>query len=469
MSFNPEAAAFSPTTASAKAAETSDAATGHVENVSFDSLSQAIPMEVLMRTLAGRCFNPHPNARPLTVTEHPMMSIQDLIGSSPNTYAPPQQPIDYAAGHQPTFKFSLRSTEPNLNIVDIDELSASLGLPSAKQEANPDDTPARMHKARPSQGGHDALYGKLIDKALNKPLTADALAHYMRSRSESSEETVKPSQSPHDPFIDYGTPADEQGPALKVVQPPPGFGVQMPRMVATKDERTHTDAMHHNIAVAQAAPPGYFHRHPRQDLDSGPVYPIQHHARHSVARRHPRRHTRTKRTDQGPEPSAADIYPDDAHWTPTQQPYRQNYFSPPPPVVHVEDAASWPTPAEVFQPKPSAPTPQPYEPHVSPTAEDLNASDADVHSLLHDLPDGSIPTLIMYGAYDLLNDERSLSPDQSSGKRYGVNFYGIGLGDEWQPPKQGDGSIDRYRADPFRVRPRDHEGWGGWEWAIKKS
>jgi hypothetical protein len=384
------------------------------------------------------------------------------MGSSSNAYAPPLQTMDYAAGHQRAFMYPSGPTEPNLNIVDIDELSSSLGLPNGKKAPRNDNSPARMHKSRASQGAPDMLHGKLIDKALNKPLTADVLAHYMRSRSESSEETVKPHQSPHDPFLDYDMSTEDEGPALKAVQPPPGFGVQMPRMVA-KDEPTYTGSVGHRIAVGRTFPTGYFHQHP---------YPNQYRTRYQSGRRHPRRHTRTKRTDQGPEPSAADIYPDDAHWTPAQQRIRQNYFSPPPPVVHTEDAVTWLTPAEVFQPKPPifTPTypPQRSELHMSPKVQDKPRSDVSVESFWNYLPELHIPNPITFGAHDL-PEEREMSPDQKSGTRYGLNFHGIGLGDGWTPPKHWDGLSDRYRVDSFRVRPRDHEGWGGWEWATKNG
>jgi hypothetical protein len=389
------------------------------------------------------------------------------MGSSSSAYTSRQTAdSDYATGHHPTFMYPPGLTETNLNIVDIDELSSSLGLPSARKAPQNDGPPARMN----SQGAPDALYGKLIDKALNKPLTADALAHYMRSRSESSEETVKPPRSVHDPFLDHGTSAEDEIPALKVVQPPPGFGMQMPRMV-TKDESTYTGAMGHGIAVGPMSPSAYLHQHPYSNQARGPAFPVQHHTRYPSGRRYPRRHTRTKRTDQGPEPSAADIYPDDAHWTPVKRPVGQNYFSPPPPVVHTEDAASWPTPAEVFQPKPPAPTlcyaPPPFEPYMSPV-KDKPRSDVSVDSFWNYLPEPHIPNPITFGAHDL-PEEREMSPEQKSGMRYGLNFHGIGLGDVWAPPKHWEGPSDRYRADPFRVRPRDHEGWGGWDWAIKNG
>jgi hypothetical protein len=444
-------------------------------------LAQGIPVEVLMRTLAGQQSPPNPRAPLLTATEHPTISLADLAKSLTNIYGQSHQAMEYCTAQQPTYTFSPQTTEPNLNLVDIDELSAGLGLPSANKDPRTKGSPVNNHRPRPFRSVEKALYGKLIDRALNKPLTADALAHYMKSRSESSEETVKPSQDQPDPFVDYNVPTQEQPQALRVVRAPPGFGMQTSRMVTVEDAQIPTGPAIMQQKIAQAGPSGYFHQH---SIQTQTGTPFQRHSRHSSIRKRPRGYTRTKRTDQGPEPSAADIYPDDAHFTPTQQPFRHNYFSPPThitpcPVVQLEDPVSWPTPAEVFTNKvqvaPPAPAhvPQlftPREVHVSPTLQDVHAADRDVHSLLHELPEPSINTLITFNAYEFVGDERSLSPDQSSGKRYGVNFFGIGLGDEWGPPRKEEwGQSTRYRSEPFRVRPRAHEGWGGWEWAIGKS
>jgi hypothetical protein len=411
---------------------------------------------------------------PLIVLEISNKSTQGFTSLSPHENVIPQQPIVFPAPSMVPLMFSSQYTEPNLNTVDIDELSASLGLPSAKKETTLNASPACSNNSDASQGVPKALYGKLIDRALSTPLTAHTLAHYMKSRSDSSEETVKAIQGPHDAFATAKTLNQEHGQALKVVRPPPGFANQIPRMVVVENEHPHMPtgpaAMQQKVALA--APSGYFQQHPNMVQSATP---LQHHARHNSNRRRPRTHTRTKRTDQGPEPSAADIYPDDAHWTPTQY-TQQNYFAPrqyvpPPPqlVVRTGDASSWPTPAEVYTHEPQAPpaahVPQAFdifEAHTMPTAGDLGAADSEVLSLIEELPAPTIQTLMHFGAVDLLPEDRSLSPDQQSGKRYGVNFYGIGIGDDWQPPPVQE-------SDPFRVRPRDHSGWGGWEWAIKKG
>jgi hypothetical protein len=392
---------------------------------------------------------------------------------SPNTKILGQHTTGFPVPSLDHFMFPSQRTEPNFNTVDVDELSASLGLPSAKKDSMANQSPARSHKSRTSQGASNELYGKLIGTALNKPLTADSLAHYMKSWSDSSEDTIKAYQDSQDPSNTSDYHSQEQGQAVKVVRPPPGFVNQMPRMVTVEDQRTSIDPAATMQKVGPPALLAYFQPYPNMAQSTIPLQP-QHHTRLNPRRRE-RRHTRTKRTDQGPEPSAADIYPDDAHWTPPQY-TQQNYFAPrpcvplqPQPVVRKEDATSWPTPAEVYkhEPQPPAPAHRPqdfniFEAHTTPTADDLSAADGEVLSLLDELPEPTIQTLINFGAFDLLPEDRPLSPGQITGKRYGVNFYGIGLGDSWQPPKVQE-------LDPFRVRPRDHSGWGGWEWAIKKG
>jgi hypothetical protein len=90
----------------------------------------------------------------------------------------------------------------------------------------------------------------------------------------------------------------------------------------------------------------------------------------------------------------------------------------------------------------------------------MNEGDADMEALLNDIPkffNAEIPDVP-----DLSCDNRPLTPSQEDGKRYGLHFNGIGLGDPWMCPEAKEG-------DPFRLRPRNHEGWGGWEWAFKKG
>lgn len=431
-----------------------------------------VPVEVLVRTFERKDVVHLLEPLQLTNTEHSSSSqALKYIGGYLHGYLPSTSAVDVLPPFQlqPSL-FPLYNAEPNFKTADIEELNASLGLPGAKPDTTPQASPAQGHRTRTSQGTHDeALYGKLIDRAMSKPMTADALARYMQSRSESSDETVRPPRERSDSHRSHA----EEALALKFVRPPPGFVDQQPQIVAEEAQQASIDPVT-VLRNAPRAPAAYFQQQPHFPQ---PAVPPQTHANRTPTARRIRSYTRTRRTDQGPEPSAADIYPDDAHWTPPQHTPRYQYHTPPYvppvpqplPVVRAEDSMAWPTPAEVYDPKAKAPTsahaPQITEfkkEHVPLTTEDFAAADAAVLSLLDELPEPRINTLLNFGALDLLADERPLSPAQEDGKRYGLQFFGIGLADPWLPPQASEG-------DPFRVRPRNHEGWGGWEWAMRNG
>jgi hypothetical protein len=390
-------------------------------------------------------------------------------------------PADEPRASLPPFTFSLGSRQPDYTAVTVDELSASLGLPSANQRVMLQESPVRSHKSRTSPGVPGVRQGKLIDRALAKPLTANTLAHILSNQSESSKDSTATACDISHSKLDIVTSAREGRTNLKVVRPPPGFANEMPRMVSVEQDLPIAPTITPQSGVAPLDPPGY-HHHQRPMVEA--ITPFQQHARRPSSRRHPRRHTRPKRTDQGPEPSAADIYPDDANWT-ARQAVQQNYFDPPPyspqfqrlpqPELQVENPTSWPTPAEVYMAdttKSQAAHPAQQsnlvETHRPPSTDDLTAADDDVHTLLGDLPAPSITTLIHFGSLDLLAEDHPLSPRQESGERYGLRYYGLGLGDDWElAPFHSGESYDR--PEEFKVRPRNHEGWGGYYWAYGRG
>lgn len=121
---------------------------------------------------------------------------------------------------------------------------------------------------------------------------------------------------------------------------------------------------------------------------------------------------------------------------------------------------NWPLPAQV------------YKPEDEPTVADFNAADIDVLALMSELPEPSLDVLARLGnsqdlristAFALSCDERPLTPAQEDGSRYGMRFNGLAYGDQWNPSQVGNFDDGK----PFRVRPRDHEGWGGREWAMR--
>ncbi|KAL1593350.1 hypothetical protein SLS60_010958 [Paraconiothyrium brasiliense] len=72
----------------------------------------------------------------------------------------------------------------------------------------------------------------------------------------------------------------------------------------------------------------------------------------------------------------------------------------------------------------------------------------------------------------LTPDNRPLTPKQEAGTCYSIEIGGLGVSTlgtsdrtRWLPSPWNPTA----RQQDFRVRPRDHEGWGGWEWAMKKG
>lgn len=387
-------------------------------------------------------------------------------------------------------------SEPNYSSVDVDELSASLGLPSARKYTNTNKSPAHSQTSLSSQAPLDPFHSKLLTRAQATPLTADSLARMMqKSGSDSSQETIRAPREPQDPFVVHGSPAEEAIQAMKVVRAPPGFN-QKPRMVTVEDEQMltgpSTPQQNSNIGQSSYTTP----RRTSVEQSSTPRQQnMQQHAHQPSSTRRPRP-ARGKRIDQGPEPSAADIYPEDALWTPTQPvQVHHGYFAPPPYMTPqcqqpnqllLPGHTSWPTPTEMrtgYEPQQPQvlhhPRPQRLESqhfnisenHVTPSAADLSASDDDILTLLNELPEPKIDTLIHFGTTDLIGEERPNTPMQETGKRYGLQYYGIGYMDEWKAPAVSEGH-GWDSPERFRVRPRDHKSqaaWGGWNWAIKNG
>lgn len=524
-SFNPEAAAFSPTTVAAQQAKEGtfptalpgptvlavhrrelftprentteprigDSTTGLEREMQRKYLKHKVlaPMAVRLEDLIsrgaesedfrkffeGQLVRDHGDI-PLTVSLDPTIATgQGFTDMPAKGYTFGNPPTNGPCAPLPPFTFSLGPRQPDYTAVDVDELSATLGLPSAKQSVMLQNSPSRSLKSRTSYGVSGARQGKLIDRALAKPLTANTLAHILDNQSESSDDSNAMVRETLHPTSNAESSPREERTILKVVRPPPGFANALPRMVSVEKDTSVEPVNAPPSRTVPLGPSGYTQN---QCPMAEAVNPFQQHARRPSSRRQHRRHNRPKRTDQGPEPSAADIYPDDANWTPRTA-VQQNSFGPPPqglqlhrfaqPELQVENPVSWPTPAEVYM----ADTPKLQTAYLAqqdvvgpPSAVDLSAADNDVHVLLEDLPAPSISTLIHFGALDLLGDDRPLTPNQQDGSRYGMRFYGLGLGDEWELPSVA-GSRSYNKVERFRVRPRNHERWGGWEWALQRG
>ena len=354
------------------------------------------------------------------------------------------------------FTFPLQGCERNFGTVNVDELNASLGLPGISKNSTMDESPIRSQTSRLPQR-LPAEYGKLIGRALDKPLTANALARYLSScKNVYPDEIITDSRDAQDIFMDSGKAEREEGRAMKIVRPPPGFRDETARNILIK-ETTSVPSVVMELKHRPASPAAI-----QNKLQSTPFRPanyVQYNVRGPSNRRRPRASTRVKRTDQGPEPSAADIYPEDANWEPSRMPFSHRErpqlgmpFVPhlaPKRDLYLDDVINWPTPAEVYMNKPPTPIPTPpldvFENYVLPTVEDINAADDIVLGMIEQLPYVSYNTLLVFGASDTISDGCPLTPGQLDGNTYGMNFYGLALGDDWNPTVVQEGK-------PFHIR-----------------
>lgn len=111
----------------------------------------------------------------------------------------------------------------------------------------------------------------------------------------------------------------------------------------------------------------------------------------------------------------------------------------------------------------------PAEPTFTPADYDISPPPSHLVSSTLDLVDENVHD-------NLSPDRRPLTPSQETGARYGIEIGGLGvsalgtsdrtgwLPGPWNAPGQG-----HQGQDHFRVRPREHPGWGGWEWAMEKG
>jgi hypothetical protein len=455
----------------------------------------------------------------------------DLVGHHVNLNR--NQPIassrnDLIGGfvNSPRSLFSGQRHDPNSNAPNFDELSAGLGLPGIMRQTTNVDSSARSHKSHGSEGLSEGVLGNLIGRALDKPLTANTLAQYLNSEDVPLDGVAKITQGRKSYIQDrYPERTNEERQPMKLVPPPPGFMGERPRKIPVEERSLVNPAVMELPGQQVPTGPAAFGI-PRRfsNLQStnyplrqgpGPELPVQ--RDHRL-----RAFSRTKRTDQGPEPSHADIYPDDATIMPRRPSYRPEpteMFQGFPSGMsseqqfHAVNTVVWPTPAEVYTQKPKSPprrsafargasftenrplqrwsppksssmadymqqfgesshpfaftfpAPAPsvtppfdiFADHHTPTYADIHDTDAEMECLLAILPkiyDLDLP--------EMPCDTRLLTPCQTDGTRYGLKCHGAGIGDNWMCPPAREG-------DAFRVRPRDHDGWGGWQWAIDRG
>ncbi|EUC51102.1 hypothetical protein COCMIDRAFT_80009 [Bipolaris oryzae ATCC 44560] len=397
---------------------------------------------------------------------HALSQAENQAAQNPGTS---MESIHTATPYQSRWVWPTQRYSPSFSAPEVEELSTSLGLPgiAGKGKARADST------ARPSN---------LPD--FKSPASTNLHARFLNAQGVADHTAIGP-QNLHS--YGFGTQQEREigeDPPTRTVQPPPGFAGERPREIVEEDQASRTvqpppgftgersreifaEKRGTNFAdilepqVVTAGPSAI--RHPRRfnDLQSA-VQALQQRSHtnrlppNRVTR--PRAATRTKRSDQGPEPSSADIYPDDAPYLSTRRP---SYVPDPALVFHgypshdrgfkPQDTTSWPTPAEVYAENPvqgpthtSSSTKKDVEPefdlfkdHHDPTDDDIHDPDADIDALL-----SAIPHLLDLDVPELECDPRPLTPGQIDGSRYGMRFHGIGLGDRWMGPDlSGDPNI----------------------------
>lgn len=363
--------------------------------------------------------------------------------------------IDDSVPRLPSPEISLQRTQQQYKTIDINELSAGLGLPLARVDSSGGESTVASHKSQTSQAHPGALYGKLIGRALDIALTPQGLAELLQKRGQPTP-TQSPAPTTPSPTKTIDNRNKEKHGSTPEV-------TTLNKMDMSQQHQTTVAAPVDTISLP-TGPSAFQHQHRRSSASSASY---QYRARVPSSRRYPRRTSRTKRLDQGPMPSAADIYPEDAHWTPSAPVYEhavgavsnQNQHAGQPMVI-IDDLLDWPTVDQANEPKPTAPT-----------ASDIDAADIDVLTLLSELPEPSLDTLARLGnscdlristAFDLPCDEVPLTPAQENGSRYGIRFHGLAYGDQWELPKIAEG-------EPFRIRPRAHDGWGSTNWVLVKG
>ncbi|KAJ5023514.1 hypothetical protein PSV08DRAFT_364014 [Bipolaris maydis] len=485
-SFNPEAETFSPAPAKIGAADIDTKLTPRMNSPQRLSVLEMYEEDSPFRP--SREMRPNyqtysgPSVPQLAGTQsdqldmsfpdfHDMLHALNQAGNkaaqNPST---PMESIHIAAPYQSRCVEPTQRYAPSFSAPEVEELSTSLGLPGivGKGKAGADDS-----TARPSN---------LPD--FKSPASSNLHARFLNAQGVSDHTAIGPQNLHNYRFGVQNEREIGEDPPTRTVQPPPGFAGEHPREILEEDQSTRTiqpppgftgessreifaerrGTNFADILESQALPTGLSaFRHPRRfsDLQSA-VQALQQksHANRLPPKRviRPRATTRTKRSDQGPEPSSADIYPDDAPYPSTRRP---SYVPDPTLVFHdysshgrsfkPQDTTSWPTPAEVYSENPiqgpahpSSSAKEDTEPgfdlfkdHYYPTDADIHEPDAEIDALLK-----AIPHLLDLHVPELKCDSCPLTPGQTDGSRYGMRFHGIGLGDRWMGPDlSGDPNI----------------------------
>ncbi|KAL6711407.1 hypothetical protein ACN47E_004341 [Coniothyrium glycines] len=466
--FNPEAATFSPSVTGIKPLRSPEAVNSPLQSAAsgLEQEPRGIAESLNASTTSNTCADSHQTSD---------MAQEHMIGALDGSQYRPGLPtvafvsslMKYETPNTGHVESAAQPVGSSSTAIDVHELSAGLGLSGPHDPGSSSALHARSLKSNLSHGFPDNIYD---------------LAHYLpRERNSGHGNHSAAASELHNSVIRPTLIAHDTREALKRVEPPPGFANTPARVTKTEQPATNSSVQSRRLSTDTAI----FIPHRRPSLAST-IGGSPQHTHTFSARRHIRAYTRSKRTDQGPEPSAADIYPEDAHWASPPHHAHSNIsrftrrpFQPDPSPRHhlrVNDASDWPTPAEVYTP-PQAPqassftlldkhirsvqhsahtdtrptrttsTARTTEHAAHPTAADIQHPHTEATDLLNALVFLSANVLSNPCAADAESDQRPLSPRQVDGSRYGLRFYGLALGDEWVCPDAAEG-------EPFRVRPR---------------
>lgn len=405
-------------------------------------------LEILDRELPCKCL---PTAVLIITDNHTVQEVQASHAPNPELTEITDIIVGPALDAGPCSELPIQNVQGGFTTVDINELSAGLGLPAARTEVSVDAPPAATHEALDSRAQPGALYGELIGWARDKPLTAQGLAKYLKKQDLFTS-----------PEVPAPAPVSQKVTAIQFESKIGNQPIIMPQQRFGHDQVAITTPVE-SMTVSHS-PSAYHHQHRRSSASSASY---RNHARVPSNRRYPRRPSRVKRIDQGPMPSAADIYPDDAHWMPFAPLHEALDF------VSTHDSLCDPYPApfdDVQSWPPLVQTCSSPEP-VAPTAADIDAADDDVLTIIKELPKPSLDTLAKLSNvpdprkgtdFDLLCDSRALTPCQLDGSRYGMVFHGLGLGTRWRLSENEENNY-------FETTTKNHDVWSGRDWALRRT
>ena len=252
-------------------------------------------------------------------------------------------------------------------------------VPLEGAAANPDVHGAASHSECERLPSHSKSTS-LIGLALDQPLTANTVASFVQQHtasdllgtatSSSGKAFAQPNTEEGDSRFGHTRTLSERNPGIisivsckdtRVGVNMEGRGSYDEAKKLHEREAPNEQRIVAPINVATTVtslptgPSALQHQHRHSSVSSGSYQP---HARTPSGLHQSRRMSRTKRVDQGPMPSMADIYPDDAHWSPPVVVHERghSYMSHPAqhvqqPQFNIDSTPKWPLRQPAQQPQ----------------------------------------------------------------------------------------------------------------------